>query len=359
MSLKKTTKEFIKEAKEIHGGKYDYSLVNYKTAITKIKIICLKHGTFEQIPNSHLNGSGCPKCSHKGIKYTTEEFIIKAKEIHGGKYDYSLVDYIDNKTKIKITCPKHGVFKKRPNLHLSKKQGCPKCMGRNRTTEEFIIKAKEIHGGKYDYSLVDYIDSTTKIKIICPKHGVFEQTPGNHFLGKECYNCGKFKIKYTTEEFIIKAKEIHGGKYDYSLVDYIGSTTKIKIICPKHGIFKQKASSHLNGNGCPTCNSSKGEIEIINYLNYKNINYEREYKFDDCKDKRVLPFDFYIKDLNILIEFDGDQHRKAIKFFGGEKMFKDRQRKDVIKTKYAKDNNIQLIRINCVKDIKTLLTSME
>ena len=126
MPKKLTTKEFIEKAKLVHGNKYDYSLVEYYNTSTKVKIICKKHGVFEQTPEKHIQNRGCPVCGGKN-KLSTEEFIEKAKSVHGNKYDYSLVKYINSKTKVKILCKNHGVFEQNSNNHLSKKCGCPKC----------------------------------------------------------------------------------------------------------------------------------------------------------------------------------------------------------------------------------------
>lgn len=195
----KNSEEFIKKANEIHNNKYNYSLVNYTRMDAKVKIICPIHGVFEQTPSYHLKSSGCPKCG-RGQK-TKEEFIKKANEIHGNKYDYSKVDYIDNKTKVEIICPKHSSFFKSPNEHISGKAGCPLCSQESqneikhtlfkKSKEEFIKKANEIHGNKYDYSFVNYYNTHTKVKIVCPIHGVFEQTPHHHLQNSGCPKCAK------------------------------------------------------------------------------------------------------------------------------------------------------------------------
>jgi hypothetical protein len=120
-------------------------------------------------------------------------------------------------------------------------------MAERKTTSEFIEQARKFHGDKYDYSLVEYINSRTKVKIICPEHGVFEQTPSSH-KGRGCNKCGInqaiSKITCNTEQFIEKARKVHGDRYDYSLVDYVNCQTKVKIICPMHGVFEQTPSSH-------------------------------------------------------------------------------------------------------------------
>ena len=191
-------------------------------------------------------------------KLTTEDFIRRAKEVHGDKYDYSKVDYIDNRTKVCIICPEHGEFWQQPRNHLLG-QACPKCAYKTRwesrgriTTENFIKKARKVHGDKYDYSKVEYKGTHTKVCIICQEHGEFLQTPHNHLHSQGCLACSGRK-QLTTEEFIRRAKEVHGDKYDYSKVEYINSHTKVKIICPIHGEFEQEPNSHLEGKGCPNC----------------------------------------------------------------------------------------------------------
>ena len=234
----KTTDSFIERAKKVHGDKYDYSKVEYKGKDMNVCIICPKHGEFWQTPHNHLIGAGCPKCKNEYIskKYsdTTETFIEKARKVHGDKYDYSKVNYINSQTKVCIICPEHGEFWQRPNNHLNG-WGCSKCSNEKThekqrlTTEEFIEHAIEVHGKKYDYSKVNYINNQSKVCIICHEkdeygieHGEFWQTPNNHLNGNECPRCRK-KYKYTTEEFIQKAKLIHGDKYDYSKVEYVNN----------------------------------------------------------------------------------------------------------------------------------------
>ena len=193
---KKTTIEFIEEAKNVHGDKYDYSKVEYINKNTKVCIICPEHGKFWQRPSDHLQGAGCYKCGRKnckGKKVTTKDFIENAVKLHGNKYDYSKSEYIDSKTKICIICPEHGEFWQLPTAHLQG-QGCPKCkkykIGKNKyNTKIFIEKSKLIHGNKYDYSKVNYIDSLTKVCIICPEHGEFWQEPNSHLRGFGCKKC--------------------------------------------------------------------------------------------------------------------------------------------------------------------------
>ena len=278
------------------------------------------------------------------------EFIEKAKLKHNNKYDYSNIEYKNNYTKIKIVCPEHGVFEQTPNSHISG-CGCPICGNvKKLTTETFKIKAKEIHNDRYDYSLVNYINTKTKVKIICLEHGEFEQTPNSHLKGQGCSMCGN-NFKSNTTYFVEKVKLIHGDRYDYSLVNYVNNYTKIEIICPEHGLFEPRPKNHLNGSGCPICRESKGEKEIRKYLIKNNINFKPQHKFNGCKDKLLLPFDFYLPDHNVCIEYDGIQHYESVKHFGGNDNLIITQYRDKLKDLYCKNNNIKLIRVSYKEDV--------
>lgn len=313
----KNTEEFIKAAQEVHGNRYDYSLVDYKRIDVKVRIICPIHGEFEITPGRHLHSkTGCPLC---GLKQGTKEsFIEKAKEIHGNKYDYSLVEYKDNKTKVKIICPKHGLFYKSPNEHISGKAGCPICSQEKqneikhsifkKSSEDFIKEAKQIHGDKYDYSLVKYYNTHTKVKIICPEHGAFEQTPHHHLEGSECPICGKLKRAIsrlnTWEDVLKKIKKAHGDRYDYSKSVYKGVNNKIEIICSKHGSFWMTPVNHWNGQDCPKCmlgaNTSKQEKGLGGFISSLGVKWIKTREILNGKE-----LDIYIPDLKIAIEYDG------------------------------------------------------
>jgi len=174
---------------------------------------------------------------------------------------------------------------------------------------------------------------------------LFEQTAQDHLSGKNCFRCNGSK-KLTTEEFIEKAKLIHGNRYDYSSVKYINNYTKINIICKQHGMFVQTPNNHLRNHGCPICNLSKGEKEIQSFLFENEIKFQREKIFEKLNQKR---FDFYLPKYNIAIEYDGIQHFKSIDFFGGEDCFIKRKQSDEIKNQFCIDNNIKLIRIPYTK----------
>ena len=308
--------EFILRAKEVHGDKYDYSLVEYKKITDKVKIICPIHGEFIMEARAHYRGQGCPKCGNikKGLshRYTTEKFINKAREIHGDKYDYSKVQYSVGKENVTIICPIHGDFEMSPHSHLAGR-GCPKCGNLKKgntkrlTKEEFIEKAKKIHGDEYDYSLVEYKNNNTKIKIICRKHGVFETLPYVHLSNHKCPKCINEKTSQrqlkNTEWFINKANEVHNNKYDYTKTIYKNINSPLTITCKKHGDFTQIATYHINGCGCPKCGVtiSKHENEIFDFI--------KQYCADVEQSNRsiIKPYeiDIYIPSLKIGIEYNG------------------------------------------------------
>lgn len=205
MPKKSTIKKFIKKAEEVHNFWYDYSKSVYINSSIKIEIICSIHGSFWQIPNNHLRGAICKKCSdaHKGKKrrLLVQDFIKRSSQVHNNKYDYSLVEYINNKTNVKIICPIHGIFEQQPDNHL---QGCDclECGGKKKSnTKEFIKKAKKVHDNKYNYSLVNYINDSTKVKIICPIHGIFKQIPNSHLQDHGCPLCKQVDTSFNFIKF--------------------------------------------------------------------------------------------------------------------------------------------------------------
>ena len=225
------------------------------------------------------------------------------------------------------------------------------------TTQEFIEKAKLTHGTKYDYSLVDYKGTNDKVKIICKIHGEFSQRASAHLNNQGCMECRLCNRRTGLDIFIKRCVEIHGNKYDYSLVvNYVNTLTKIKIICKKHGLFEMTPKHHsIRKQGCPTCKESIGEIEISKYLNDKRISYIPQYKFESCKNINLLPFDFYLPEYNICIEFNGIQHYKPIEFFGGTNSFNTQLDRDKIKKEYCYNNDIPLIIIKYNENINEIL----
>lgn len=295
--IKSNKEDFIDKANAVHNYKYNYNKVIYKNSKKKVIITCPKHGDFWQSPDNHLHGSGCPKCRHpkkKLKRLNTAIFIKRSKQVHGNKYDYSKVVCENSSNKVEIVCPIHGSFWQRPFSHFYGK-GCSKCSNRlQRNITDFIAKANTIHNNLYDYNLAIYVSNKIPIKIICPIHGVFEQRPSAHLKGQGCPKCGVESKKLSREEFISRANKIHNSKYNYSKVKILGTRNKIEIVCPEHGSFWQRMDQHLAGTGCPICSDSKGEIFIYHYLKDNNIPFIPQYKFKDCKNKKPLPFDFAI-----------------------------------------------------------------
>ena len=270
-------------------------------------------------------------------KLTTKEFIFKAKLIHGDKYDYSLVDYKNCMIKIQILY-NNKIYKQVPSAHLS--GFCPENKILKTNTEVFILNSKKIQGDKYDYSLVNYKNRYLKVKIIF-NNIIYNQTPDMHLRG---YCPEKIVNNKTTLDFIEKSKKLYGNKYDYSLTKYVNKLIKIKIVY--NGTTYEQLPRYHFKKPPELSGFSEGENEIKKYFIEKNIEFLPQKCFDNCKNKIKLRYDFYLKKYNILIEYDGIQHFTPIQFFGGEKEYKETIKKDNLKNKYAKDNNIKLLRIS-------------
>lgn len=287
------------------------------------------------------------------IKKAMALFVERSTNRHQGKYDYSMVDYKGSGPKIAIGCPIHGIFWQRPSGHLVGK-GCERCARElphynQMSTKEFISKATKLYGDKYDYSKVVYVKSCRKIAIGCRVHGFFEQTPNNHLAGYECIRCTNeasgISRRSTVAEFAQKARKVHGDKYDYSKVDYVGANTKINIVCPLHGLFSQMPSAHLSSRGCPVCRESRGERAVALFLKNRGIFYERQKVFDKCRHKRTVRFDFYVPGRNTCIEYDGRQHFFPSEYFGGIDAFNYLKKIDAIKDSFCARSGIGLVRI--------------
>ena len=353
-NLQNKTLEFIQKAIKKHGYKYDYSQVEYKSAKENIIILCHKtypwgeeHGKFIQTPDTHLHSKGCPKCS-KVHRPTTSEWIKMAEWIHGKRYDYSKVVYKNNRTKIRIICkePGHGEFLQIPANHI-KGKNCPKCSGHFMDQKFFIEKSKgkykdESGNPLYDYSLVDYKNSSTPVIIICLLHNKnFSKTPNKHLSGQGCPLCanestGK-KLRMNHSEFL---KRAFPHKYEY-LTEYVTAKTKIHMKCKECGHkFWQEAFSHLSGCGCSSCNESKLEKKITKYLKELDVRHEKQKKFKWLGAKSL---DFFLPDYNIGIECQGSQHFEPKDFFGGKKEFEKQLKRDAKKLKKCLSNNIEII----------------
>ena len=283
-------------------------------------------------------------------KLTHEEFMERFYIKNENAENIEILgEYKGSKIKIKCKCRIDGYeWEVTPN-DLLNGYGCPKCSGKMKLThEEFISRMKEINDNIE--ILGKYVNNNTKIKCKCKiDEYEWETIPKNLLKGQGCPKCAR-NAKKTTEEFKREMKKINENIE--ILGEYINDSTKIKVRCKIDGYeWEVKPNDLLKGIGCPKCNESKGEKRVAKYLDNKNIEYERQYKFDNCKSKKELPFDFYIPSLNIAIEYDGEYHymiinrgksdtyERAFNRFVGTKV------RDTIKTIYCKENNIKLIRI--------------
>jgi Zn finger protein HypA/HybF involved in hydrogenase expression len=223
----------------------------------------------------HLTNNGSMKPSLPP-ELKTEIFIARAREVHGNTYQYLNTTYTTSQDKVTIQCSEHGEFQQLPANHL-KGQGCGFCRNKKisnskkSNTVDFIRKAKEVHGERYDYSLAEYSTGHSKLTIICTTHGIFKQSASNHLRGQGCPGCkadalSSYKLS-NTEEFIVKSIHTHNNTYDYSLVGYTNNLSKVKIICKEHGIFEQSPHKHLSGSGCPKCaGHNHSTIYLIEYV---------------------------------------------------------------------------------------------
>jgi Zn finger protein HypA/HybF involved in hydrogenase expression len=296
--------------------------------------------------------------------------IKRANKVHSNKYDYSEIDYKKMKIPIKIICKKHGIFMQRMDNHLSG-QGCPKCgklsmiKKQSCSKEEFVNKANIIHNNKYDYFLTEYINAKSKVKIICPVHGEFEQKANNHLSGYGCTECQIDNMKKTQEEYIKEVIKKHGDEYDYSSTFYKGSKIKIEIKCKIHGIFKQMPGNHLRGQRCPKCENIRNRIRTIDRIKKRKIDGQQFYPnyndkacdiLDDISKENNITIqharnggEFYIKELgywldgydkenNVVYEIDEKHH-----FNKGELKEKDKIRQKEIE--YLLDSKFIRIKI--------------
>lgn len=265
---KLNTELFIERAIKAHGNKYDYSKTEFTKSKEKLTVICKIHGEFSQRAANHIRGEGCQKCAWEKpsypVKIVTEEWIKKAKQIHGDRYDYSLTQYHNNRTKVKIICKDHGVFEQSPLKHVSNGNGCPECAGYVKGVAGFIEKARKAHGDKYDYSKAIYKGARDRLEIICPEHGSFWQIAGSHTTGRGCDLCARVtrgKTRRTKkDEFIEQAIKRHNGKYDYTNLHFTKMHDLTVFTCPVHGEFAQSPTRHLNA-GCRKCAGMGQDLE--------------------------------------------------------------------------------------------------
>jgi hypothetical protein len=303
MGSKISPDEVIKRIREIHKDKYDLSKVVYVNKRTKITLICKEHGPWLTNVEQIYRGQGCTICGKLKAGFikrlTFEDFELKAHLIHNSKYKYFKEKYIKSSLPTQILCPKHGLFNMVASVHIGvQKSGCPHC-------------------------------------------GFISQ---------------KSKRKMSLEDFKIKANLVHSNKYNYKLTAFNNQKDFVKIICKKHGQFEQNVSNHLTGSGCPDCNNSKGENKVKEILIKHKIHFIQQKSFRDLKDITLLKCDFYLPKFNCVIEFNGRQHYEIVEKFGGEKGFLETKRRDELKKEFFRKNKINYIEIHFKeKEIEQLI----
>jgi very-short-patch-repair endonuclease len=282
---KYTMNDFLRDATNIFGDRYDYSKVEFTTKRSNIKIGCSKHGTFEKQLDKHLKGEGCQKCKReKKSKYKLDDFLKDATNIFGDLYNYSKVEFVNKESIITIVCKKHGVFAKQLDKHL-KGRGCQKCVREEKTytTEIFIEKANKVFNNKYDYSITKYTGSQYDVDIICLNHGKFTIRANLHLYGHGCpeKNCEQNvnNMRITKYNVIEKFREKHGDKYDYSQVEFKSSNNNVVIICKSHGSFLLTPSLHIKGYKCKQCN-----IQNIQLKAFDKFVKQSQQKYGDLYD---------------------------------------------------------------------------
>lgn len=339
-----TTEAFIRKSKSRFGEKFNYDKTEYVRKDVALTLTCPTHGDIVLTPDQHRwSKHGCPQCDFEISRAAKKDQVLnEARKIHGDKYDYSRVVFVNVNDKVEILCPYHGSFWQGLYDHTARETGCPTCSREadKLTLEDFVSKARMIHGDRYDYGKVEYRDGNSKVTITCKKHGDFTQRAASHLAGCKCKQCHIEENRLSAEEFIKNARIVHGDKYDYSKVVYHGNKKPVEIICPTHGSFRQRPNSHISVKaGCASCSESKGEMAVATCLKKFGIEHIREYRIKPHRYR----YDFYLPKFNIYIEFHGAQHYRPVEVFGGEQAFLKVQERDEAKETLVAHNGGELI----------------
>lgn len=351
-----TNDQFITKSKLKFPNKFDYSDTNYTGSNNDVILRCIAHNnTFETNAGAHFQMmfGGCLPCASEHMSKlkssNTMEFVEKALKVHGDKYDYSNVDYVNSTTAVTIGCPEHNDFYQKPADHLAG-YGCFHCglvlmhQAQAYTTDHFVNLSSSMFPGKFDYTDTIYYNSLTELTIRCILHDyTFKTVPKTHFKSEYgcCRMCVLDVISRSPQQFIIEAKVVHGDLYDYSKCIYVDTRTKVIIICREHGEFLQSPHGHLQGYGCVKCSSLKNEklcrtiIEKLTGLIFHKVRPKFLMK---------LEYDCYNEVLKLAIEYNGEQHYEFVPFLQKtEAKFKRQQENDARKVQLSIENGIYLI----------------
>lgn len=357
----KTHEQYIQEVAECNSN---IEVVGkYVDAKMPIEHYCKQHNIlWSTYPNNILKGCGCVECGKEKIgdknRKDHEQYI---SELQKSNSNIVLVGtYINAVTSILHKCLIDGYeWYAQPNNILSGK-GCPVCANNiKKTHKEYVDEVAKI--SSHIQVLEEYINSNTPILHRCNIHNLeWKVIPSSIIQGCGCLECGKEKLRNSLIKshqcYVEELKEVNPNVI--VLEEYKGSYTPILHRCLIDGNeWYTTPTSILTGNGCPQCHESKGEKEIRRLLDKYGIAYESQYKFDDCKDTRILPFDFYLPDYNSCIEYQGKQHYEPIEYFGGQEKLEYIQKHDSIKNEYCKNKGITLLHIPYDKNIEEELNN--
>lgn len=356
--LNNKNNEFIKNSKKVHGELYDYSKVKFTHVRKKVIIFCPIHGKFEQTPYHHINRKqGCKKCgiikNTESKRYNKERVIEEIVKLLPPNITHQIEHYICSADRLNFTCSIHGNFTQTLQ-HFRNGKFCPKCghiRGGDKlrsSTDKFIVRSKKYHGDRYIYDKTVYVNSETPLTVTCRKHGDFITFPRNHYNGANCHKCNNESTRDRCVKDIEKFKEdgakAHNNFYTYgNVTNYVNNKTNVMVTCPIHGDFPVRPDNHIGGlAGCPLCKQSKGEKKISDLLTSLGIPFKVEYVIPNTKYR----YDFYLPDYNMLIEYDGILHFKAVDYFGGIEGLRSYQYRDIIKNRLARKHGYKLIRLN-------------
>lgn len=352
----KTHNQYVEELK-IANPNIDV-LEKYIDSLTPILHKCKKDGyEWRATPTNLLYRTGCPKCS-KVYRKTHDDYV---EELKTKNPTIVVIDnYIDAKTPIKHKCLVHDVEWNISPTGALRGNGCPKCgserlsLAKSKTHEEYLKELHETHPNIDP--LEEYKGANIRIKHRCNLDGYEWNVTPSCLLNHGCPKCAN-KAPLTQSDYVERLNKINSNLT--VIGQYINAKSLIRVKCNVDGYeWESRADVLLRGARCPICEKkSLGEISIAYYLDNNNIKYEPQKRFDDCKNIKPLPFDFYIPDINTCIEYDGIQHFEPIDFAGhgskwAEENFKKTKERDRIKTEYCKSKGIRLIRIPYFNDVK-------
>lgn len=258
-----------------------------------------------------------------------------------------------------LILPLNHDFLNYETIYICKNQ---KLMPKKLTQDEFIERSVKKHGKKYDYSKVNYINSTTEVIVICPEHGEFNVLPERHYgRGDGCPICRWKRAKQsirkvqglTKERFIEKARKIHGGKYDYSKVVYENTDTPVCIVCPEHGEFWQTPHHHLGGSGCPECGKNDlSEKKLGDIISESFDDVIRQFKPDFLKTNgKSQSIDIFLPKCNVGVEYQGRQHFVPVPRYGGIEEYRKTVERDERKFNKCKEHGITILYFSYEKEI--------